>query len=187
MKSTWRTSLPVVIALLAFPAMRASGEPQVPLLEMNVDPVALWVPQPCPLTDTVTLQFRNNSLAGPITVTWTSNYIAHPATCVADYDPKDNPIGVPIVIPAQGVHNETITLSFIENCDGTTTINFQGTVVGSDPPDTDAVTLTVYCNEPQPPVPTVSEWGLIVLTLLAMTLATIMLARRHLRRVGRAA
>lgn len=184
MKSTWRTSLPVVIALLGFPAMRAYGEPQVPLLEMNLDPSELFVPQPCPLTDTATLQFRNNSLADPITVTWTSNYIAHPATCVADYAPKENPAGVPIVIPAQGVHNETITLSFIEDCVGTTTINFQGTVVGSEPPDTDAVTLTVYCNES---IPTVSEWGLIVLTLLAMTLATIMLARRHLRRVGRAA
>ncbi|MHC4697954.1 MAG: hypothetical protein ACYTFA_14570 [Planctomycetota bacterium] len=38
-----------------------------------------------------------------------------------------------------------------------------------------------------PPGPAVSEWGLIVLTLLGMTLGTIMLARRRLRRVAGAA
>lgn len=35
------------------------------------------------------------------------------------------------------------------------------------------------------PIPAVSEWGLIVVTLLAMTLGTIMLARRHEKRVAR--
>lgn len=135
-------SLMSVLVLLS----RANGEQLIPLLEMKLAPSTMHVSQPCPTTMKAKVLFRNNSLSTAINVDWTSAYVAHNANCVADYAPKN---GAVLNIPAQGVKEVTITVSFIGACDGTTTINFQGTVQGA-PADTDSKVLTVQCNSDDP-------------------------------------
>ena len=169
----------LVVATVAFASLVtnvAQGQPRVPKLELNLDPQTLWVEQPCPTTIPVTLQIRNNTASGgdDIDVDWGSMYIVHIPECVSDYAPKS---GTETEIPAQGVRNVTIDLYFIGDCEGEAVIRFSG-VIDGDPVDTDEKELTVNCNE-SPPVPTLPEWGLMVLTLLLLTAGTVVYGRRR--------
>ena len=125
----------------------------VPLLEVNVIPDTIYVEQPCPTTNTVMLQFRNNSLSDPIDIDWSSVYILHTPECVADYAPKSGSV---TSIPPQSVDFRIITLSFVEACNGDTTIEFTGAIQGT-PGDNDTALLTVECNERPPQRP--AEWS----------------------------
>ena len=167
------------VAFVSLVTNVAQGQPRAPKLELNLNPQTLYVPQQCPTTDTVTFQIRNNTAPGgaAIVVDWSSTYLLHTPKCVADYAPKS---GAELAIPAQGVRNITVTLTFIEQCEGETTITFNGVIQG-EPGDTDAKTLTVKCNESDPDIPTVSEWGLIVMTLIGLTAGTVALGRRRRR------
>jgi hypothetical protein len=163
----------VIAVLLLLQISAANAQERTPRLEMKVAPTDLYVPQPCPTTSEVTLKFRNNGLVDPITVVWSSTFLAHPLECVGDYTEKSGTVGP---IPPQGVMEELITLSFIGDCEGTTMIKFSGFIQG-DITDTHSDTLTVYCNEAR--VPSLTNWGMLALLVLLVLSAVFVIRQRR--------
>ncbi len=97
-----------------------------------------------------------------------------PADAIDQLDTVDSdgdgvPNGVEIMTPRAGEPGE---IGYNPGLVGDTGVDPCG-----DPPN--EVVTGVPETPPPPLVPTVSEWGLIVLTLLGMTAGTILLARRH--------
>jgi len=178
MKIIMKSCIVVLAVLLMLPVMAASDEQLLPLLEMWVDPGKLVVQQPCPPTQTDTLWFRNNSLSVPITVDWSSVYLIHALECVADYTPKSGTVGP---IPPLGKVSEIITLSFLCDCEGRTTIKFSGVVQGN-PGDTDSDTLQVVCPRHYK-VPSHTNLGLLILIALLLGSGMYVAYRRRVREV----
>jgi len=69
-----------------------------------------------------------------------------------------------------------VTVSFIGNCDGSTSISFDGVIRGIIPADADNAILLVRCNSAR--VPSLTPYGLLLLVLLLAGTAVWVVRRR---------